>query len=277
MIHTGEVMIKTRYGGSGLPLLLLHGHPQTHVMWHKIAGRLAQDFTVVVTDLRGYGDSSKPPTTPNHEPYSKRAQARDQIEVMRQLGFERFFVAGHDRSGHCAQRMAIDYPEQISKIAVLDIVPIAELFRHPDAREFGLEYWGWFFLAQPFELPERLIGADPDYYYWHRRWKDEIPDFFTHEAFAESVAALIILRIFTLFAKIMERTQRLISRLKKPTAKIIVASIVRCLHCGASAMNWKNGMTCWRFGANGRRTCAGERLIAVIISQKKHRMKFMRN
>ncbi|MDQ3062363.1 MAG: alpha/beta hydrolase [Acidobacteriota bacterium] len=185
MIDTGEAIIKTRYGGNGLPLLLLHGHPQTQVMWHKIAGRLAQDFTVVATDLRGYGDSSKPPTTPNHEPYSKRAQARDQIEVMRQLGFEKFFVAGHDRGGHCAQRMAIEYPEKISKIAVLDIVPIAELFRHPDGREFGLEYWGWFFLAQPFDLPERLIGADPDYYYWHRRWKDEIPDFFTREAFAE--------------------------------------------------------------------------------------------
>jgi len=113
MIDTGEVMIRTRCGRSGLPLLLLHGHPQTHVMWHKIAPRLAQDFTVVVTDLRGYGDSGKLPTTHDHEPYSKRAQARNQIEVMRQLGFERFFVAGHDRGGHCAHRMVIDYPEQI--------------------------------------------------------------------------------------------------------------------------------------------------------------------
>lgn len=185
MIDTGEAKIMTRYGGSGQPLLLLHGHPQTHVMWHKIAENLAEEFTVVVTDLRGYGDSSKPPTTPDHEPYSKRSQARDQIEVMRQLGFEKFFVAGHDRGGHCSHRMAIDYPEQILKIAVLDIVPVSELFRHPDAREFGMEYWGWFFLAQSFDMPERLIGADPDYYYWHRRWKDEIPDFFTPEAFAE--------------------------------------------------------------------------------------------
>ncbi len=185
MIDTGEAVIRTRHGGSGAPLLLLHGHPQTHVMWHKIAPRLAQDFTVVATDLRGYGDSSKPPTTPDHEPYSKRAQARDQIEVMRQLGFERFFVAGHDRGGHCAQRMAIDYPERVLKIAVLDIVPIGELFRHLDSREFGLEYWGWFFLAQPFDMPERLIGANPDYYYWHRRWKEEVPKFFTPEAFAD--------------------------------------------------------------------------------------------
>ena len=98
-IDTGETTIRVRHGGSGPPLLLLHGNPQTHVMWHLVAPRLAQDFTVVATDLRGYGDSGKPPTTPDHEPYSKRAMARDQVAVMRQLGFERFSVAGHDRGG----------------------------------------------------------------------------------------------------------------------------------------------------------------------------------
>ena len=116
-------------GGHGPPLLLLHGHPQTHMMWHKIAPRLAQDFTVVAADLRGYGDSSKPPTAPDHAPYSKRAMARDQVAVMEQLGFERFFVAGHDRGGRCAYRLALDYLERVLKLAVLDIIPTGEAFR----------------------------------------------------------------------------------------------------------------------------------------------------
>src|SRR5437763_11768073 len=127
MVDAGEAVIRVRHGGSGPPLLLLHGHPQTHAMWHKIAPRLARDFTVVAPDLRGYGDSSKPPTTPDHAPYSKRAMARDQIEVMRQLGFEQFFVAGHDRGGRCAYRMALDAPEHVRKLAVLDIIPTSEV------------------------------------------------------------------------------------------------------------------------------------------------------
>ncbi len=168
MIDTGEAIIRVRHGGSGPPLLLLHGHPQTHVMWHEIAPRLSQDFTVVATDLRGYGDSSKPSTTRDHAPYSKRAMARDQVEVMRQLGFERFFVAGHDRGGRCAYRMALDHPERVLKLAVLDIVPTGEAFRRADMA-FGLGFWHWFFLAQPYDLPERMISADPDAFYLRRR------------------------------------------------------------------------------------------------------------
>ncbi len=146
-IDAGEAMIRVRHGGSGPPLLLLHGNPQTHAMWHRVAPRLARDFTVVATDLRGYGDSSKPPTTPDHAPYSKRAMALDQIAVMRHLGFERFFVAGHDRGGRVAYRMALDHPERVLKLAVLDIIPTGEAFRRAD-RAFGLGYWHWFFLAQ---------------------------------------------------------------------------------------------------------------------------------
>jgi haloacetate dehalogenase len=178
MIDTGEATIRVRHGGSGPPLLLLHGHPQTHVMWHIVAPLLARDFTVVATDLRGYGDSSKPPTTPNHEPYSKRAMARDQIAVMRQLGFERFFVAGHDRGGRCAYRMALDHPDRVLKLAVLDIVPTGETFRRADMA-FGLGYWHWFFLAQPYDLPERMIGANPDNYYFRQR------ELFAPEALAD--------------------------------------------------------------------------------------------
>jgi haloacetate dehalogenase len=134
-------------------------------MWHLVAPRLAEEFTVVAADLRGYGESSKPPTTPDHEPYSKRAMARDQVEVMRQLGFERFSVAGHDRGGRCAYRLALDHPERVTKLAVLDIVPTAEMWRRAD-KEFGLVNWHWYFLAQPFDLPERVIGANPGAYYF---------------------------------------------------------------------------------------------------------------
>src|SRR5919202_1262464 len=164
IVDVGEAAIRLRRGGSGPPLLLLHGHPQTHVMWHLVAPRLARDFTVVAPDLRGYGDSAKPPTTPDHAPYSKRAMARDQIAVMQQLGFERFFVAGHDRGGRCAYRLALDHPERVLKLAVLDIIPTGEAFRRAD-RRFGLGFWHWFFLAQPFDLPESLIAANPSKYY----------------------------------------------------------------------------------------------------------------
>ena len=177
-IETEEATIRVRRGGSGPPVLLLHGHPQTHVMWHKVAPLLARDFTVVVADLRGYGDSSKPPTTPDHEPYSKRAMARDQVAVMRQLGFEAFAVVGHDRGARCGYRMALDHPERVHKLAVLDIVPTFEAFNRANMA-FGLGYWHWFFLAQPHPLPEQMIGADPDAYYFRNR------DLFAPEALAD--------------------------------------------------------------------------------------------
>ncbi|MCD6071049.1 MAG: alpha/beta hydrolase [Microvirga sp.] len=128
-IETSEAVINLRVGGNGPPVLLLHGHPQTHAMWHKVAPKLAESYTVVCADLRGYGDSSKPPTDDEHEPYSKRAMARDQVEVMQALGFERFAVVGHDRGGRCAYRMALDHPERIVALSVLDIIPTAEHFQ----------------------------------------------------------------------------------------------------------------------------------------------------
>jgi haloacetate dehalogenase len=129
---------------------------------------------VVVPDLRGYGDSSKPPTTPDHEPYSKRAMARDQIALMQHFGYQRFSIAGHDRGGRVAYRLALDHPERVERLAVLDIIPTGEAFRRA-GMAFGLGYWHWFFLAQPHPLPERLLGADPDAYYFPRRdepWLD---------------------------------------------------------------------------------------------------------
>jgi haloacetate dehalogenase len=164
-VDTGEATIRVRHGGGGPPLLLLHGHPQTHAMWSRVAPRLAEDFTVVAADLRGYGQSSKPETTPDHEPYSKRAMAGDQVEVMRQLGFERFSVAGHDRGGRCAYRLALDHSERVERLAVLDIVPTGDMWRRVDM-EFGLVDWHWFFLAQPAPFPEEVIGCNPDGYYF---------------------------------------------------------------------------------------------------------------
>ena len=165
-VDTGEVRIHLRRAGSGPPLLLLHGYPQTHVMWHAVAPALAEDFTVVVPDLRGYGDSDKPPTTADHWPYSKRAMARDQVAVMHALGLERFAVCGHDRGARVGYRLALDHPERVERLAVIDIVPTAEALLRAN-REFGVGYWHWFFLAQPAPLPERLIAADPDAYYRH--------------------------------------------------------------------------------------------------------------
>ena len=160
-IDTGETTIRVRHGGTGPPLLLLHGFPETHLMWHKIAPRLAADFTVVVTDLRGFGDSGKPPSTPDHAPYAMRSLARDQVAVMQQLGYDRFFVAGHDRGARCAYRLALDHPERVVKLAVLDVVPTGEDFRRA-GMAFALGYWIWSFLAAPYDLPERLLANNSD-------------------------------------------------------------------------------------------------------------------
>jgi haloacetate dehalogenase len=165
MIETDEAVIRARVGGEGPGLLLLHGNPQTHAMWHAVAPALAREHTVVCADLRGYGESSKPPTTADHEPYSKRAMARDLVAAMEQLGFDRFSVAGHDRGGRVAYRLALDQPDRVQRLAVLDIVPTFEMWRRAD-KEFGLVDWHWFFLAQPAPFPERVISAASDEFYF---------------------------------------------------------------------------------------------------------------
>ena len=162
-IRTRGAAINFVRGGIGPPLLLLHGYPQTHVIWHKIAPELARRFTVVAADLRGYGDSEKPHGLPDHGNYSQRAMAQDQVEVMRALGFDAFAVVGHDRGGRVAHRMALDYAERISKLAVLDIVPTRTMYSRV-TREFAKAYYHWFFLIRPEPFPETLIGADPEFY-----------------------------------------------------------------------------------------------------------------
>ncbi|MDJ0942213.1 MAG: alpha/beta hydrolase [Kiloniellales bacterium] len=172
--RTSETEIAYRKGGEGPPLLLLHGYPQTHVMWHRTAPTLAQHFTVVAADLRGYGDSGKPERTDCHTNYSKRVMANDQVELMAGLGFDRFSVVGHDRGARVAHRMALDHAGRLEKVAVLDIAPTLTMYENTDMA-FARAYYHWFFLIQPFDLPERLIGADPGYYLerklaaWSRR------------------------------------------------------------------------------------------------------------
>jgi haloacetate dehalogenase len=156
-------------GGSGPPLLLLlHGYPQTHVMWHLVAPKLADRFTVVVPDLRGYGDSSKPPAGEDHAGYSKRRIAADNVQVMRELGFERWGVAGHDRGARVSYRMALDHPDQVEKLCILDVVPTIEQYESAaQSRKALVAMYHWFFLAQPAPLPEKLIGSDPAFYLRH--------------------------------------------------------------------------------------------------------------
>lgn len=166
-VDTAQTRIFLRRKGEGPPLLLLHGYPQTHVMWHRVAPVLAERFTVVCADLRGYGDSGKPPDGPDHAGYAKRAMAQDMVEAMAALGFERFAVAGHDRGGRVTHRMCLDHPGRIARAAVLDIVPTRTVFAATDKAIAG-SYYHWFFLSQPAPLPERLIGGDP-IFYLHRK------------------------------------------------------------------------------------------------------------
>ena len=157
-IQTGETSIFARWSGSGSPILLLHGFPQTHLMWRSVAPILVRDFTVVCADLRGYGRSGCPASTPDHAPYAKRAMAQDMVILMEQLGFGRFSVAGHDRGGRVAYRMALDHPQRVHRLAVLDILPTATVWDQAEAR-FALAYWPWSLLAQAEPLPERILTA----------------------------------------------------------------------------------------------------------------------
>ena len=162
-LQAGGARIRARVGGSGPPVLLVHGYPQTHAIWHRMAGSLASRFRVVAVDLRGYGDSDKPPTTADHSPYSKRAMAQDLVDVMDRLGLGAFHVVGHDRGGRVGHRLAVDHPGRALSLTVLDISPTLTMYEATDL-PFARAYYHWFFLIQPAPLPERLIGGDPEFF-----------------------------------------------------------------------------------------------------------------
>jgi len=185
--ETAETTINYRTKGDGPPLLLLHGYPQSHVMWHKVAPGLAADFTVILPDLRGYGDSGRPDSAADHSTYSKRASANDMVALMDGLGFANFMAAGHDRGGRVLHRMALDHRDRVTRAAVLDIVPTYKIFASTD-KNVATGYYHWFFLIQPDGLPEHLIGLDPEFYLRSKmaRWSGSTEGF-TDEAMAEYI------------------------------------------------------------------------------------------
>ena len=184
-IETDETVVNLVVGGSGPPVLLLHGYPQTHVMWHRVAPRLAERHTVVAADLRGYGDSGKPPSTADHAPYAKRAMAADQRQAMAALGFDRFHLVGHDRGARVGYRLAYDRPDCLASLAILDVVPTADIFANVDAA-LAKAYFHWFLMLQPEPLAETLMGAVPEFYlrWLLDRWCST-PGAIADEAFAE--------------------------------------------------------------------------------------------
>jgi haloacetate dehalogenase len=186
-MQTSGTIINLVKGGDGPPVLLLHGYPQTHVMWHKIAPRLAQDFTVVAADLRGYGDSGKPQSDPEHFNYSKRAMAQDMVEVMQQLGYDSFLLVGHDRGARVSHRLAKDHPRRVRRLALLDIIPTRRMFQIVN-KEMATNTYHWFFLIQPYDFPERMIGAAGEYFIRSRFERGRDPStVFPPEAVAEYV------------------------------------------------------------------------------------------
>jgi haloacetate dehalogenase len=166
MVKTSGTTIHVLRKGSGRPLLLLHGYPETHLTWHKVAPKLCEQFSVVLPDLRGYGDSGRPPDGERHGNYSFRAIAQDQVDVMRHYGHERFLVAAHDRGARVAHRLCLDHPESVEKVCLMDIVPTFTMYRRTN-REFATKYMWWFFLIQAYPLPEHMIGLDPKFYLQH--------------------------------------------------------------------------------------------------------------
>jgi haloacetate dehalogenase len=184
-IRTSGATINATFGGSGAPVLLLHGYPQTHVMWHRVAPELARDYTVVCPDLRGYGDSSKPKGLPDHSNYSKRAMAQDMVELMRALGHESFHLVGHDRGGRVGHRLARDHGKRVKTLTVLDISPTLKMYRST-TMQFAKAYYHWFFLIQESPLPELMLQGQAPYYILKRlgRGKSGLK-YFSKEALAE--------------------------------------------------------------------------------------------
>ena len=252
--------------GTGPPLLLLHGYPQTGYMWHKIAPRLANNYTVIVADLRGYGDSDKPASSDDHAVYSKRAMAADMMAVMTALGHSQFFVAGHDRGGRVAHRLARDYPQVVTKLAVLDIAPTAMMYDTTDMH-FATSYYHWFFLIQPAPFPETLIGHDPKYFLESkmRHWgKDRSA--ITDDAFDDYLRCFPRQRQFMLLARITVHLPALIwSMMPLMPHKSLRC---RCLFCGVRPPWLAINMICWPHGERSRRMYLAFLCRAGIICQK---------
>jgi len=162
-LQVNGIHLHTLTGGAGPPLLLLHGYPQSHLIWHRVADELARHYTVVITDLRGYGLSDKPPGQADHANYSKRTMAQDQVQAMRQLGFPSFFLCGHDRGARVSHRLAVDHPDAVKKLMLLDISPTLTMYEQT-TMDFARSYWWWFWLIQPAPFPESMVAGAPETY-----------------------------------------------------------------------------------------------------------------
>lgn len=246
-IDTGDVALRVRHGGSGPPLLLLHGCPQTHMMWGKIAGELMRDFTVVAPDLRGYGKSGKPPAGVDNANYAKRAMARDALALMAQLGFDRFNVAGHDRGGRVAYRLALDHPRAVERLSILDIVPTGDTWARADYR-FALSYWHWSFLAQPSPFPERAIGATGAEAFFFEGMFRGSRTIFDEEAYADYAEALRDPEVVRAICEDYRAGARFDRRLDlEQRGKVVVQCPVQILWGGKGAVgNWYDVLDIWR-------------------------------
>lgn len=175
VIDTGDVKINTLVGGDGKEvILLLHGHPESYLIWRDIAPKLAEKYTVVATDLRGYGDSSKPRGLPDHSNYSKRVMALDQVQVMEKLGFTKYHIVGHDRGARVCHRLMLDHPEKVLTCTMMDILPTYDMYKNTN-QEFATKYWHWFFYIQPYDFPERFLGSNPEYFIRNNLLKKATP------------------------------------------------------------------------------------------------------
>lgn len=175
LIDTGDAKIHTLVGGEGKEvILLLHGHPESYLIWRDIAPKFAEKYTVVATDLRGYGDSSKPRGLPDHSNYSKRVMALDQVRVMEKLGFTKYHIVGHDRGARVAHRLMLDHPEKVLTCTMMDILPTYDMYKNTN-QEFATKYWHWFFYIQPYDFPERFLGSDPEYFIRNNLLKKATP------------------------------------------------------------------------------------------------------
>lgn len=235
-LQTSGATIHCLRKGSGPPLLLLHGYPQTHVIWHKIANRLSETYTVILTDLRGYGDSSKPEGGPRRENYSFRAMAQDQVDVMKELGYESFFLGAHDRGARVAHRMCLDHPGAVRKVCVMDIVPTLTMYRETN-QEFATKYMWWFFLIQKEPLPEHMIGADSLFFLnMHFEIQNGTPGALTDDAFAEH-------------RRTAERQRTLTSKWMKTIRGQVGRSKFHCWLSGVEKARLASCGTYWTFGA----------------------------
>jgi pimeloyl-ACP methyl ester carboxylesterase len=272
-VETDEVSINVSRGGSGRPVLLLHGFPQTSLMWRDVAPLLSRQFTVVCADLRGYGASGCPPSAADHAPYSKRAMAQDMVTVMDKLGFGRFVIAGHDRGGRVAYRAALDHPERVDKLAVLDVLPIDTVWDRANA-EMALAFWPWSLLSQPEPLPERLLASAPDAIIDHAlsdNWGTPADTSMIPSGPPTSPPSAIS-TMPTRYARSTGLRPRSTASTTPPTVRPGDGFPARCLHSGAAAARSRPGTPAkaarWRSGANSPATSTAARSMAGTSSPK---------